>query len=222
MRGTSDVNTLDRAGLVSAALPLAVAIFTFSALYGAATVQLTAPEVVLASAVLVFSGASLFTTSSLVAGGAGLAAVIATVAAVNLRNVLLGMIMRDRLGGSRPRRAALAFLLIDETVGLAVASGDNARRIYVVVGLICYGAHLLGASLGVVVGRAATHPGMAEAVFPVLLVGLAAVTARTRSQQLRAVAAVPIAGALAGLGGPVAGVAPVAAALAAAVPGPRR
>jgi hypothetical protein len=37
-------------------------------------------------------------------------------------------VLRPRIGGSRLRRAALAFLLVDETFGFAVAAGDSADR----------------------------------------------------------------------------------------------
>ena len=53
---------------------------------------------------------------------------VAGAATLNLRNLVLGAVMRPRLEGSRLSRALRSWFLTDEAVGLAILSGVDASR----------------------------------------------------------------------------------------------
>lgn len=180
------------ADLWPALLPLAAAIFAFGTIYGALQGPVAGAARTLAASALIYSGVAQFATAGLVGAGAGAGAVILTVLAVNLRHVLLGAALRQRLPEPAGRRAALAFLMIDETVGLALASTTDVRRRYLVAGIVCYSAWLTGTAAGLFAAGSLATPLVADAVFPVLFTGLAAVTAGTRPAFLRALLAVPV------------------------------
>lgn len=205
---------------LAASAPVAAAIFVFGTIYGAGAHELADPLRVIASSALIFSGAAQFTMVSLLGAGAGLGALVATVVLLNLRNVVLGAVMRPRLGGGWLRRALGGLVLIDETVGLAVAAGSRPRavRVYVTSGLVCYAAWVGGTAAGVATGAATGAQALADAVFPVLFVGLAVVAATTRSLQVRTLAAMGLTAAILWLMPALAGIAPIGAAVAAAAP----
>jgi predicted branched-subunit amino acid permease len=114
------VNPL-RAALL-AAVPLAAAIGVFGVIFGSTASVQFGPEMTIAMSLLVFSGTVQFATVGLLMGGAGVAAVLLTVVALNARNLVLGAVLRQRLEDSPLRRAALAWFMVDESFGLAVAS----------------------------------------------------------------------------------------------------
>ncbi|MFO8075467.1 MAG: AzlC family ABC transporter permease [Actinomycetota bacterium] len=170
-------------------LPVAVAIFVFGTIYGASQAGLTPPVRTIASSALVFSGAAQFTAAGLLAAGAGAGVVLGTVAVLNLRHLLLGAVLRQRLEATPARRAALALCLIDETAGLALAERREPLRIYVLAGVASYLAWVGGTAVGVLGGQVVGDPLLAEAIFPVLFVGLAASAIRGRADAARAVGA---------------------------------
>nr|WP_276319901.1 AzlC family ABC transporter permease [Egibacter rhizosphaerae] len=174
-----------------------------------------------ASSALIFSGAAQFTAAGLLAGGAGAAAVVASVALLNLRHVVLGAVLRQRIRAGGPTRAALAFLLIDETAGLALHAKGDARRAFLVAGATCYIAWVAGTAIGVTVGGVLEDPALVDAVFPVLFVGLAAASAWRRRSRARAVALASTLG-LALLIGDLAGLLPILVALGVMLAGVRR
>jgi predicted branched-subunit amino acid permease len=101
-------------------------------------------------------------------------------------------VLRPRIGGSRLRRAALAFLLVDETFGFAVAAGDSADRDGRPgdhSGRACYLAWQVGTLIGVLGAGLPGIEGVTSAIFPVLFIGLASLACRTRSHVLRALGA---------------------------------
>jgi predicted branched-subunit amino acid permease len=109
-----------------------------------------------------------------------------------LRHLVLGAVLRPRIGGSRLRRAALAFLLVDETFGFAVAAGDSADRDGRPgdhSGRACYLAWQVGTLIGVLGAGLPGIEGVTSAIFPVLFIGLASLACRTRSHVLRALGA---------------------------------
>ncbi len=184
-------------------LPAALAIAVFGVLYGAAARPLIGPEATVVLSLLVFSGALQFATVGLIAAGAGPAALLLTALTLNLRHLVMGAVLRARIRAPAARRALLAAVLVDETFGFAVAASTDARlttdersdlaeRTLAISGVVCYAAWIAGSVLGVL---GAGLPGMerlAAAVFPVLFIGLAALTTRTRSVAVRTVAAAAV------------------------------
>ncbi len=209
------------AGRLAPIVPVAVAIFVFGTIYGASQAGVTPPVRTVASSALVFSGAAQFTAAGLLATGAGVGVVLGTVAVLNLRHLLLGAVLRQRLEATPRQRAALALCLIDETAGLALADREEPLRTYVLAGIACYLAWIGGTAVGVLGGQVVGDPQLAEAVFPVLFVGLAAAAIRGRGDAARAVgAAVATVAAVALLPG-LGGLAPIIVAVALASLGRR-
>jgi predicted branched-subunit amino acid permease len=98
------------------------------------------------------------------------------------------------------RRAVLAFFLVDETFGFAVAAGDSAdrdgrpaaaaaERTLLVSGAACYLAWQVGTLIGLLGAGLPGIERVASAVFPVLFIGLASLACRTRSHVVRALGA---------------------------------
>ena len=176
-------------GVVAAALPVAAAIGVFGLVYGAVARPVIGPLWAVVSSLIVFSGAAQFTMVALVAAGASTAAVVGAVTMLALRHLPLGAILRPRLTAGTGQRALLAWFLIDETTGLAVTLNEAAERTLLVSGGLTYAAWVLGTALGVAGGQVGGVEPLAAALFPVLFVGLAALTATTRSDVVRAVVA---------------------------------
>ena len=145
--------------IVAMAAPAAAAIAVFGVLYGAAARPLIGPELTMISSIIVFSGATQFTTIGLVAAGAGGPAILATVALLNVRHLMMGAVhavvtralapearaarlvpagreLRLHGGGSRSRAARSG----------AGRTSPSARCWSPVV--CCYGAWLAGTALG--------------------------------------------------------------------------
>ena len=207
---------------LAATLTVAFAIFVFGSIYGASLAGTVPPMRATLTSALVFSGAAQFTTAGLLATGAGAATVLTTVAVLNLRHLLLGAVLRQRFDAPAPARAGLAFFLIDETVGLSLAARENVRRNYLFAGILSYLGWVGGTAVGVLGGAAIGDERLAEAVFPVLFVGLAAAAVRDRRDVVRAVAAVGATLGLAFALPGVAGLAPVIVAPVLAAVGRRR
>ncbi len=130
----------------AAMLPLWLGVVPFAVTYGVLAQQagFGAIETQLSS-MLIFAGAAQMAMVSLFDDGAALFAIILTTFVLNLRHVLYGLSLSRELGSApvRPRRAALAAVLTDESYGIAVADGqkgDPARRA---------DAFLFGASISV-------------------------------------------------------------------------
>jgi hypothetical protein len=137
--------------LVTAA-PVAGAIAVFGVVFGATASARIGPVAAIAMSLFIFSGTVQFATLGLL--GAGIAPLLLTVTALNARNLVLGSVIRPLLSVSRARRALLGWFLIDEAFGLAVASGrENAARVLLVSGLLCYAAWQVGTLLGVAGAR---------------------------------------------------------------------
>lgn len=186
--------------VLAGAVPAVAAVAVFGMLYGAAARPLLGVPLTLASSLFIFSGALQFALLGLLTAGAAAPALLLTAATLNLRHLVLGAVLRSRIGGSRRRRALLGFFLVDETFGFAIAASDAAERdgrpavpaaerTLLASGIACHLAWQAGTLIGVL---GAGLPGIeraAGAVFPVLFIGLAALACRTRSHVVRAVAA---------------------------------
>jgi predicted branched-subunit amino acid permease len=178
-----------RTSLVVAALPVALAIGVFGLVYGAAARPVIGPELAVLSSLVVFSGAAQFTMIALLAAGATTLGVLGGVGALALRHLPLGAVLRPRFRANRGRRALVSWFLIDETTGLALTRAEPVERTLAISGSLAYAAWVLGTIGGVAGASAAPVEPLAGALFPVLFVGLASLTARSRSDAGRALAA---------------------------------
>jgi predicted branched-subunit amino acid permease len=178
--------------ILAMSLPAGVAIAVFGAIYAVAAVPLQGAALTVASSLLVFSGALQFALLVSLGAGAAAPALLLTAVTLNLRHLALGAILRARLEGGWPRRAGLAFFLVDETVGFALAAKHEPGRTVLVAGLVCYVAWQIGTVVGIFgLGFAAVR-GVAGAIFPMLFIGLASLVARSRSDVARALAAAAV------------------------------
>jgi predicted branched-subunit amino acid permease len=176
-------------GVISAAVPIAAAIGVFGVVYGAAAGAVLGPLLTVVSSLIVFSGVAQFTMVALVAAGATPIAILGAVATLALRHLPLGAVLQPVLTVGRGRRAVVSLFLLDETTGLALASRERAERTLAISGGLAYAAWVAGTITGVVGGSLAAIEPLAAALFPVLFVGLCALTATTRSDVGRAVLA---------------------------------
>jgi 4-azaleucine resistance transporter AzlC len=177
---------------ILAAAPLAVAIGVFGVVFGAAASAEYGATQTLLMSFLVFSGAVQFAVIGSLASGATVTAVLLTVVALNARNLVLGAAMRPRLSGSRLRRALMGWFLTDESFGLAVASGVRAARVMAISGVLFYVSWQVGTIMGVGGAHALGLADVAAAIFPVLFIGLAAITASGRTGAIRAITAAAV------------------------------
>jgi predicted branched-subunit amino acid permease len=213
-------------------LPAALAIAVFGVIYGAVARPLIGPELTLLSSLIIFSGATQFSTIALVAAGAVAPALLLTAAILNVRHLIMGAVLRTSLGPSRVRRALLAWFLLDESFGFTVLAAGRvepgppreavAEHTLLVTGICCYVAWIVGTGLGIL---GAGLPGLdrvAEAVFPVLFIALAALTADTLSLAGRAFGAALITAVICLTLPDWRGLAPVVAGLAVSLPNDRR
>jgi predicted branched-subunit amino acid permease len=214
--------------IVAMAAPAAAAIAVFGVLYGAAARPLIGPELTMLSSLIVFSGATQFTIIGLVAAGAAAPAILATVALLNVRHLMMGAVLRSSLGPTRLKRALLAWFLLDESFGFTMLAASRtppgaervavAERTLLVTGLCCYAAWLTGTALGILGAGVAGLEEVAVALFPVLFIALAALTARTRSLAARALVAAAITAVIAFTVPQWSALAPVVAGLLVAIP----
>jgi predicted branched-subunit amino acid permease len=174
-----------RGSLLLAAAPLGAAIGVFGVIYGAAASAEMDAAMALCFSLLVFSGTLQFATVGLLVSGAGVLPIVLTALALNTRHVVLGAVLRPYIGGSRLRRALMAWFLLDESFALAVASRQRAGFVLVVGGVIFYLSWQLGTVLGLLGAQAAGLAGLAAAVFPVLFIGLCTLTIRHRGDVVR-------------------------------------
>lgn len=170
-------------------LPFATAIGVFGVVFGAAASAIVDPLLVVGMSLIIFSGSLQFALVALLAGGAGPAVLLFTTLVLNLRHVVFGALLRPRIDAPLWRRAVLGFFMIDESFGLALAAGRRAALVLAVSGTTFWVAWQVGTILGVLGARAVALEEVARAIFPVLFIGLAALTARGTDGMLRALAA---------------------------------
>lgn len=212
---------MDLGRTIVAALPLAAAVGVFGVLFGAAAAAVMDPLLAIGMSALVFSGSLQFALLGLLTGGAGPIALIATALALNTRHIVLAAVLRPRLSGSRLRRALQSAFIVDESFGLAIAAHSNTGAVLVASGALIYAGWLGGTVLGVLGARVVGMEGLAGGVFPILFIGLAAITARGRHGAARALIAA-VAVMLLSLAVPWAySYLPIAVALAVAIPSGR-
>ena len=202
-------------------LPAAGAIVVFGTLYGAAAQPLIGTPMTIASSMFIFSGALQFAVVGLLSAGAGAPALLLTAGTLNLRHLVMGAVLRPRIGGSRLRRAGLAFTLLDETFGFAVAASEEAgaERTLFVSGIACHLAWQVGTLIGILGAGFSGVEGLADAIFPVLFIGLASLAATTGTLVIRALAAAVLTAAVAIMLPDIRALAPVIAGVLVALPG---
>lgn len=206
----SEASATSRRDLAAASLSVGVAIAVFGVVYGASAAPLLGGNLTIMSSALTFSGAAQFTMVALAGNGATPAAILGAVFLLGLRHLPLGALIRGRMRSGRGRRAALSWFLIDETVGLSISLDHPTERTLLISGTVAYLAWVAGTAVGVAGGSVAAVEPLAAALFPVLFVGLAAITTTHRGDALRCVGAAlgtvvvlgvwPQAGALAAVG----------------------
>lgn len=194
------------ATVAAAALPVAAAIGVFGVVYGAVAHPVLGGELTVVSSIAMFSGAAQFTMVGLLASHATAGAVVVAVVPLALRHIPLGALVQHRLAPGRVRRAVVSSLfLTDETVGLALTRQAPAARTMAITGGLAYIAWVVGTAAGVAGASIGAAEEVAAALFPVLFIGLAAVTASTRRDAVRAAGAGAAAAALL-IAAPAAGV----------------
>lgn len=112
---------------VARGLPFIVIMVPFGMLFGvlAAEVGLPLAQVV-AFSVVVIAGAAQFTAVQLISDGAPVAIVILSALAVNLRMVMYSAAMVPHVGAAPLwQRAALSYLLVDQTYALSVSAYEE-------------------------------------------------------------------------------------------------
>ena len=171
------------------------------------------------SSLLIFSGSVQFTLIALLTSGAGAPALFAGAATLNLRNLVLGAVVRPRVDRGPLKRGLMAWFLTDEAAGLAIVSGADASSVLIVAGSMFYVAWQLGTVLGVLGATVESLRDAATAVFPVLFIGLAALSCPSWSVAARAVAAAMAAGLSAWLWPGSQGIVAVLAAVLVSIPG---
>lgn len=204
---------------LAAAAPPAAAILVFGAIYGSLARPLLGVGGTVLSSLLIFSGAVQFTIAALLLAGASAGALIAGSLTLNVRNLLLGAVLRPRIDRGPGERAALGWFLTDESAGLALTLKEDADRTLIVSGLLFYTAWQIGTVLGLLGASLEAVREAADAVFPVLFIGLAALSCTSRSVALRALGAAAVTAAAVILLPGSSAVAAVAAAVFFAVPG---
>jgi 4-azaleucine resistance transporter AzlC len=213
---------------VALALPAAAAVAVFGTLYGAAARAYLGAPLAVASSLLVYSGALQFAMVALLGAGAATLPLLLTAGVLNLRHLVLGAALRARFESGPWRRALLAFFLVDETFGFAIAAGNAAdprtvgavtERTLLYSGLTLYVAWIAGTVVGVLGGGLAAVERVAGAIFPVLFIGLASLAVTRRSHVVRALVAALLTAAVALLLPDLRMLAPVVAGVLVALPG---
>lgn len=174
---------------IASILPVSLAIGVFGVIYGATASGVIGPVPTVVSSLIVFSGAAQFSMVGLLASGASTVAVLAVVTVLGLRHLPLGAVLRPRLEGGMGSRLLRSWFLLDETAGLAIAGRGSPARTLLVAGIAAYTAWVGGTVLGVMGADLGDIESLAQVVFPVLFVGLAALTGHRRADAVRAVLA---------------------------------
>ncbi len=161
----------------------------FGVIYGSLARPIMGAQATVLSSLLIFSGAVQFTIVGLLAAGAGPGAVLAGSLMLNVRNLVLGAVLRTRIDASPAKRAGLAWFMVDESAGLALAPGADAARTLLTAGITFYVSWQIGTALGLFGASVEGIRSAAAAVFPALFIGLTALSCTSRSLLVRAVVA---------------------------------
>lgn len=212
----------DARSTILSALAPATAIFVFGVIYGSLAEPSLGATATILSSLLIFSGSVQFTLAALLTAGASTPALLVGAMTLNLRNLVLGAVLRPRITRGPVKRGGLAWFLTDEAAGLALASKGDAATILVVSGAMFYSAWQAGTILGVLGASVENLRHAAAAVFPVLFIGLAALACPSWTVAVRAVIAAFMAALASWLWPGSQGIIAIAAAILVAIPGAER
>lgn len=173
-----------RSGLRDA-LVLIVPVGAFGVAFGALAIDAgLAPALVMLTSVIVISGAAQLAMVGLLSGGAW--PVLAATTGLALRHVPMSARLAGLLGPRPPMvRAALAWVLVDETFGLTIAAADRGEpdvvRYKFATDAVLYASWVGGTGIGAAFGATVDPEQWGTGVFFALLfLGLAAPLVRTR------------------------------------------
>ena len=156
--------------------------------------------------VIMFAGAAQFAAIELLRGGAPSALVVLTVLLINLRHVLMGIALRPFLHDvPRRERAALAYLLVDESFAMAIGwfrRGGRGVAYYVTFGAGLWLCWNVATVIGALAGPAIGDPRRLGIDFAItaVFISIVVVGVRGRTDVAVALAAALLSGALATLG----------------------
>lgn len=186
----SIVHTMSsRRDITAATTSVGLAIVAFGIIYGASATPILGGWRTLLSSAIVFSGSAQFAMVALAGSGASETAIVGTTTLLAIRHLPLGAMVRARMTSGRVQRGLLSWFLIDETAGLTVAFDQPPERTLLVSGGIAYLAWVGGTGIGMAGGSLPGVGPLAEALFPVLFIGLTALAASGRLDVIRSVAA---------------------------------
>jgi 4-azaleucine resistance transporter AzlC len=125
-----------------------------------------------------FTGASQLTFASVIGAGGGVAGALAPALLLAGRNTLYAFSLRRVLGGTVPKRALRAQVVVDETTAMAHAQATLSakRRAFDVTAVCLFTAWNVGTLAGAIAGRGLGNPrdyGL-DAMFPAVFLALLA------------------------------------------------
>jgi predicted branched-subunit amino acid permease len=183
------------------ALPVGLAVAAYGLSYGVLAVAAgLSPALATASSVIVLAGGSQFAfVGVLAAGGSPMTGAVAGLL-LNLRYLAFGVAIAPHLpGGSLGRRALDSYLIVDESVALALGDGrDDVARRFRVVGWTVVIGWIGATAIGAYGGQLLADPEVLglDAAFPAGFLALLAPWLRTRSGRVAAATGVLLALAL--------------------------
>ena len=147
--------TDDWAGIVGPALGLGFAVFAFGLSFGVLCIDAggSVPKA-MAMSLFVFTGASQFSSVSVIAaGGSAVSAIVAALILAS-RNAVYGVAVAPSLRGSLPYRLFASQFTIDETTGMTLAqtTPERSRRAYWVTAASIYIFWNLATLIGALAG----------------------------------------------------------------------
>lgn len=168
----------DLAALAVASIAVGIAVSAIMSGIG------TSDAVIMAAAVLAFSGTGELAYASVIASGGGLVPAVVSALLVSSRFGLLAMSMAKRWPAPWWERAALAHITGEAQVAAALVAPDPpaARRAYWQVALAMSGGWVIGSGLGLLLGNVIgnTRAIGLDAVFPASLIAVVVSALRRR------------------------------------------
>ena len=189
MTATPEDTRWAEGSIVLAACTTALAVAVYGVVFGVVADSWGSWRAIVGSA-LIFSGSIQFSAADLLAQGGSAGAIVLAAAILNARNVVLGAVVRSRVRRGLLGRLGLAFFMDDESFGLAMASARSATKVILGAGGLFFVAWVCGTAVGTLAGSGtALFEDAAAAMFPVLFVGLAAISVEGRAGLARTVTA---------------------------------
>ena len=168
-------------GVASGFVAISYGVVARPVLGGAATI---------ASSILIFAGSAQFAMLAVLAAGGSVTAAVVAGVLLNLRFVPMGLAIAPWVRGSRARRAATGWIMVDVSWAMAVRAGGRFDVPFMIgVSLTNFPAWVIGTVIGVLAGSHIGDPrklGL-DALFPAFF--LALLMAETRGSHQRRVVA---------------------------------